>query len=57
MYVGVDIIILHVGNSDSINDLRLSNLSRISLDEKFLVSFVPICKIMYDGFFLIIGLQ
>ena len=44
LYVGVDIIILHVGNSDSINILKFSNLSRISLDEHLLVSFVPTCK-------------
>ena len=55
--VGVDKMILHVGNFVSINDLRFNNFSTISLDVYLLISFVPTCKIIYDGFLLIIGLQ
>ena len=57
LLMGVDIIILHAGSSDSIKTFRLTIFSISFLDVKSFESFVPTCKIIYDGCFKMIGLQ
>ena len=44
--IGVEIVILHFGNSFCIYVLRLRILSKISLDVLSKASFVPVCKMM-----------